>query len=251
MHLQSSFELPTQPELPQPLENILRTKSEGNAFCALAILQSLIDNNLISPSPTATAVTPLATPSPSSEFIRNTSASSVSSPAAAENISSRKSLDLVSQLPSSSPSSSQTPSPLSTPTSSQTDLSQPPITPRQQQPLAPPVLRFDLDQIGQFEGVNNPLEKLITSRLDRLSPVHALLLRVCSCMSTDVRLDLLADVAPVSLTKEELAKELEVLEKAELLCAKTEDGTRTYAFCQNIVMQVCNRSEGDCKKKKE
>ncbi len=52
------------------------------------------------------------------------------------------------------------------------------------------------------------IEKLITSKIDRLHPVHSLILRVCSCIATHITLEILSAVLPLNITKLELMGEV-------------------------------------------
>lgn len=85
--------------------------------------------------------------------------------------------------------------------------------------------------------VPDRLEKLITSKIDQLHPVHALILRVCSCIASHITLEILAEVVPLNITSNELAGEMVVLEKADLL-VRSSDEAREFEFKQNIVMEV-------------
>ena len=89
--------------------------------------------------------------------------------------------------------------------------------------------------------LSDQIERAILSRIDRLSEVQSLLLRVCSCIGTEFLFALLCDVFPLNVDQATLQKELSALEDLGFLSCEriTMSGTPSaYVFPQTIMQEV-------------
>ena len=90
-------------------------------------------------------------------------------------------------------------------------------------------------------SISDRIERAILSRIDRLSEVQSLILRVSSCAGTEFTFALLSDILPLHMPASALLSELSALEDAGFLSCEriTMQGMPdAFVFPQTIVQEV-------------
>lgn len=87
-------------------------------------------------------------------------------------------------------------------------------------------------------GLPPTLQGVVTSRIDRLTPVEQVTLKVASVIGRTFPVVMLRDIIPVSIGEEELATALATAQRLDLIRAEADGGDPRFTFRHAITQQV-------------